>query len=131
MKYVCEKWGLQHLTERDRNANSIGSVLDFNGPLRTDVPISIPSPIPAPVPTPESAPSVLNHEQALLSFARYLDAATLHPKEEIENAYDRLKREYQGSLEDKIEVAKERFKHFLSGTKTHMKGITRDGSKQS
>lgn len=42
-------------------------------------------------------------------------------------ACERLQGEYQQDLDSKIEVAKERFHLFLQGTKTHMKGVFRDG----
>lgn len=81
-----------------------------------------------PFPVNSAAPSVTNHEQGLLSFARYLDAAMQHQGDAAVAAYQRLVREYQKGLDDKIEVAKERFQLFLQGTKTHMKGVLRDGA---
>ena len=129
LRYVCEKWDLAPLTERDKAAASIGSVLDLQGPLRTGTPASVKASIDQPVPVQEANPSVAGHEQGLLSFARYLDAAMEHTGDAAIDAYGRLVKEYQGGLADKIDVAKERFHMFLQGTKTHMKGIFRDGSK--
>lgn len=129
LRYLCEKWDLQPLTERDKQANSIGSVLDFSGPLRTGTPASVQASIQAPVPVQSDSPSVTNHEQGLLSFARYLDAAMEHTGDAAVAAYQRLEKEYQSDLESKIDVAKERFQMFLQGTKTHMRGILRGGAK--
>ena len=129
LRYVCEKWDLPPLTERDKHANSIGSVLDFDGPLRAGTPASVQASIANPVPVAGDSPSVTNHEQGLLSFARYLDAAMEHTGEAAIDAYGRLVKEYQGDLDAKIDVAKKRFHMFLQGTKTHMKGVFRDGSK--
>lgn len=129
LRCLCDKWILPPLTNRDKQANSIGSVIDFTGPLRADTPISVEASIAAPVPVGGNDPSVTNHEQGLLSFARYLDAAMEHTGDAAIDAYKRLEKEYQSGLDAKIEVAKERFHMFLQGTKTHMKGILRDGSK--
>ena len=131
LRYVCDKWELPYLTERDKRANSIGSVLDFMGPLRADTPPTVQAAIPAPVPADPASLSVTNHEQGLLSFARYLDAAMQHQGDAAVAAYHRLEREYQHDLDAKIEVAIERFHLFLQGTKTHMKGVLRDGTSDS
>ena len=104
-------------------------MLDLNGPLRAGTPTSVKASIGAPVPVQSDSSSVTNHEQGLLSFARYLDAAMVHKGDAAIAAYQRLEREYQSDLEDKIDVAKERFHMFLQGTKAHMKGVYRDGSK--
>ncbi len=128
LRYVEDKWGLTPLTARDAMANSIGSVLDFSGPLRADTPASVQASISAPVAAPTDSASLMNHEQGLLSFARYLDAAMVHnTAQSLANAVDRLQREYQRGLDAKIEVAKERFHLFLQGTITHMKGVRREG----
>jgi phospholipase C len=127
LKYVEEKWDLAPLTARDAQANSIGAVLDLTGPLRTDAPMSVQAATAAPVPVQSDTASLLNHEQGLLSFARYLDAATEHTGAGIVEAFGRLQKEYQQGLDAKIDVAKERFHLFLQGTITHMKGIARDG----
>lgn len=128
LRYIAEKWDLPPLTERDKHANSIGRVLDITGPLRAGTPASVQASIEQPVPVAADAPSVTNHEQGLLSFARYLDAAMQHEGQQAIDAYGRLVREYQQTLDAKIEVAKERFHLFLQGTKTHMKGVVRDSS---
>jgi phospholipase C len=129
LRYVCDKWDLPPLTERDKHATSIGSVLDFTGPLRAGTPAFVQASIRAPVPVQSESPSVTNHEQGLLSFARYLDAAMEHTGDAAIAAYQRLEKEYQSNLEAKIDVAKERFHMFLQGTKTHMRGVFRDGSR--
>ncbi len=128
LRYVCEKWDLPPLNARDAAANSIGTALDFTGPLRFDTPPSVEASIPSPVPVPVDSASVTNHEQGLLSFARYLDAAMNHEAAAAIAAYKRLQREYEAGLDAKIDVAKQRFSLFLKGTITHLKGITRDGS---
>jgi hypothetical protein len=115
LRYVCEKWDLSPLTERDKHATSIGSVLDFDGPLRAGTPASVEAAIETPVPVAGDSPSVTNHEQGLLSFARYLDAAMEHTGEAAIDGYGRLVKEYQGDLDAKIEVAKKRFHMFLPG----------------
>jgi phospholipase C len=129
LRYICEKWDLPPLTERDKQANSIGTALDFNEPLRAGTPASVQASIQKPTPVQSDSPSVTNHEQGLLSFARYLDAAMEHTGDAAIAAYQRLEKEYQKDLDAKIDVAKERFHLFLQGTKTHMKGVFRDGSK--
>lgn len=128
IRYLCEKWDLPPLTERDKKANSIGSVLDLSGPLRADVPPSVQASIQENVAVQSDAPSVLNHEQGLFSFARYLDAAMEHKGDAAIAAYQRVVKEYQSGLDAKIDVAKDRFHLFLQGTKTHMRGVLRDGS---
>ena len=67
------------------------------------------SSIQVPVPVQSNNPSVTNHEQGLLAFARYLDAAMEHTGDAAIVAYQRLEKEYQQDLEAKIDVAKERF----------------------
>jgi len=129
LRYVCDKWDLPPLTERDKHANSIGSVLDLTGPVRAGTPASVQASIQVPVPAQSDSPSVTNHEQGLFSFARYLDAAMEHTGDAAIAAYERVEKEYQSGLEGKIEVARERFHMFLQGTKTHLKGVFRDGSK--
>jgi phospholipase C len=128
LRYLSEKWDLPPLTERARTANSIGTVLDFTGPLLGGSPQTVTAAIAAPVPVRSNTPSVTNHEQGLLSFARYLDATMNHKGEAAIAAYVRLQREYEHGLEEKIDVAKERFALFLKGTITHLKGTTTDGS---
>lgn len=128
LRYVSDKWDLPPLTARDAAANSIGAVLDFNGPLRADTPTSVQASIPSPVPVANDTISVTNHEQGLLSFARYLDAAMDHKGDKAIAAYQRLQKEYQQGLDAKIDVAKERFHLFLQGTITHLKGTTRNGA---
>lgn len=127
IRYLCEKWDLPPLNARDAQANSIGSALDLSGPLRTDTPETVQAPIATPVPVPSNSASVTDHEQGLLSFARYLDAAMAHKDDEAIKAYERLQKEYQQGLDAKIEVAKERVHLFLQGTITHLKGVIRDG----
>ncbi len=127
LRYLCDKWDLEPLTERDKAANSIGAVLDFTGPLRSDTPISVAASISTPIAVPQDDPSVTNHEQGLLSFGRYLDAAMQHEGAAAVAAYQRLEKEYQQDLEAKIDVAKERFKIFLHGAVSHMRGVVRNG----
>ena|ERR1019366_2307315 len=127
LRYASDKWGLPPLTARDAAANSIANVLDFNSPPREDTRASVQASIAAPVPVANDSISVANHEQGLISFARYLDAAMDHKDEKAIEAYQRLQKEYQQGLEAKIDVAKERFHLFLQGTITHLKGVTRDG----
>lgn len=125
LRYVTDKWGLAPLTHRSANANSIGEVLNMNGPLRADTPDTVTASIQAPIPVDPTSSSVTNHEQGLLSFARYLDAWMDHKDAEAVNAYERLQREYQG-LDEKIVVAAERFKLFFSGKFHLKKGIKMD-----
>ena len=129
LRYVCDKWSLPALTARDAQANSIGSVLDFVGPLRADTPQSVQPSSTAPSPVPNDSTSVMNHEQGLLSFARYLDAAMVHTgADNTTKAFGRLQKEYQSGLDAKIDVAKERFGLFLKGTVSHMRNLQRDGA---
>lgn len=130
LRYVGDKWDLPPLTERDKGATSIGEVLKFTSGVRQDTPLSVKAVIDAPVPVQADNSSVTNHEQGLLSFARYLDAAMEHSGDKAVAAYNRLVKEYQHDLDAKIDVAKERFHLFLQGTKTHMKGIFRDGERR-
>lgn len=128
LRYASDKWGLPPLTARDAAANSIGAALDFNSPLRVDTPASVQASITAPVPVASDSVSVNNHEQGLISFGRYLDAAMDHQGDKAIEAYQRMQKEYQDGLDAKIDVAKERFNLFLQGTITHLKGITRNGA---
>ena len=131
LHYAEDKWGLPPLNQRDAAANSIAAALDFISPPRADTPTSVQASISAPVPVAGDSTSVANHEQGLLSFGRYLDAAMDHQGDQAIQAYQRLQKEYQDGLEAKIDVAKERFNLFLQGTKTHLKGITRDSTPTS
>lgn len=128
LRYIGDKWELPPLTERDKNAESIGSALDFGSSPRQDTPPTVQADIAVPVPVKADNPSVTNHEQGLLSFARYLDAAMEHTGDKAIAAYGRLRDEYQQGLEEKIAIAKERFHLFLQGTKTHMRGVYRDST---
>lgn len=127
LRYVEEKWDLPPLTERDKLAKSIGAELNLASAARTDTPLSVAAAISTPVPVQADALSVTNHEQGLLSFARYLDAAMEHEGDRAIEAYGRLVKEYQNDLDTKITVARERFHLFLQGTRTHMKGVFRTG----
>jgi phospholipase C len=126
LRYLSEKWDLAPLNARDAAAKSIGTALDFTGPLRADTPATVAASIAAPVPVALDNASVTDHEQGLMSFARYLDASMLHKGEAAIAAYGRLQQEYGEGLEAKIDVAKTRFSLFLKGTITHMRGLTRD-----
>jgi len=128
LHYAEDKWSRPPLNARDAAANSIAQALDFNSPPRADTPTSVQASITAPVPVAGDSTSVANHEQGLLSFGRYLDAAMDHQGDQAIQAYQRLQKEYQEGLEAKIDVAKQRFNLFLQGTKTHLKGITRDST---
>ncbi len=59
----------------------------------------------------EASESVSEHEQALISFARYLDATMIDS--DPEGFLARTKQEYL-SVGDKVAVAEQRFKAFLS-----------------
>ena len=115
LRYVSEKWGLAPLTKRSAGANSIGGALELAGPLRTDTPLTVQSSEQVYFPVPNDSHSVANHEQSLLSFARYLDAQMDHQGQAAVDAYQRLEAEYS-SLDAKVEVAVERFRLFLTGS---------------
>ena len=123
LRYVSDKWDLTPLTKRSAGANSIGSALDMTGPPRDDVPMTVQPSQQAYVKVPSDSPSVTNHQQALLSFSRYLDTWMHHEGEDAIDAYKRLESEYS-SLDSKIEVARQRFRLFLSGKAHEKKGIT-------
>lgn len=112
LRYVSDKWGLAPLTRRSAGANSIATMLDLSGPLRTGTPTSLQPSQQTNTPVPADSTSVANHEQNLLSFARYLDASLDHQGQNAIAAYQRLHSEYS-SLESKIDIAKQRFQLFL------------------
>lgn len=111
LKYVTDKWGLGGLTDRVANAKTFAG--NFRSELRNDseMPKQLVVPPLSPMST-EPSESVSEHEQALISFARFLDAKMIDS--DPQGFLDRSKREYV-SLDSKVAVAEERFKVFLSG----------------
>ena len=114
LRYVSDKWGLAPLTKRSVGANSIGAALDLTGTPRTDTPANLQPSQPTNTPVPAASSTVANHEQNLLSFARFLDASMDHQGQDAIDAFQRLKSEYS-SLDGKICVAVDRVKLFLEG----------------
>jgi phospholipase C len=110
LKYAIDKWGLQGLTARVASAQTFaGSFLPM---LRNDNEMPKQLVVPAGSPMPEQASeSVSEHEQALISFARYLDVTM--SAQDPAGFLARSQQEY-ASLDDKVGIAEERFKAFLS-----------------
>jgi hypothetical protein len=108
LKYAIDKWGLRDLTARVAAAKTFASSL-LSAP-RDDVPQRLDVPAITPMPA-QASESVSEHEQALISFARYLDVMT-SDKDPI-GFLARSKEEYE-SLGDKVGVAEQRFRAFLS-----------------
>ena len=107
LKYAIDKWELQGLTARVAGASTFSD--SFLPSLRNDTPGHIDEP--ATSATAQSSESVSEHEQALISFARYLDV--LMSDKDPEGFLARAKQEY-ASLDDKVQVAEQRFKAFLN-----------------
>lgn len=108
LKYAIDKWNLQGLTMRSDQANTFATNLSVLTRPREDTPDQLTAPPPTPTGVSES---VSEHEQALISFARYLDS-------QISDAdpagfLERTKQEYS-SLQDKVGIAEQRFKAFLA-----------------
>lgn len=109
LKYVIDKWTLRGLTDRVANAKTFADA--FLPALRKDD--DMPKQLDAPPVSPMAgtSESVSEHEQALISFARYLDA-TMSDTDPA-GFLARTKQEYE-SLGDKVGVAEQRFKAFLN-----------------
>ena len=110
LKYVIDKWGLQGLTDRVAKANTFAG--SFLPAMRNDddMPKQLVVPEESPMPA-EASESVSEHEQALISFARYLDASMIDS--DPQGFLDRTRQEYS-SIGDKVAVAEQRFKAFLT-----------------
>jgi hypothetical protein len=109
LKYAIDKWGLQGLTRRVAAAETFaGSLLSE---LRKDDDMPKQLALPAVTAMPGTSESVSEHEQALISFARYLDAKMIDS--DPAGFLARSKQEYE-SLDDKVKIAEERFGAFLS-----------------
>ena len=93
--------------------------------MRTDVPATVEPAVQNYTAVPGNSFSVLNHQQGLLSFSRYLDAWMNHQGQDAIEAYQRIQKEYSG-LDAKIDVAEQRFRMFLSGSAQRKKGIKID-----
>jgi hypothetical protein len=109
LKYVIDKWGLQGLTARVASANTFAN--NFLSSLRNDDDMPKQLVVPPVSPMPGTSESVSEHEQALISFARYLDV-TMSDKDPV-GFLARSKQEY-ASLGDKVGIAEQRFRAFLS-----------------
>lgn len=109
LKYVIDKWTLRGLTDRVASAKTFAD--KFLPALRKDDEMPKQLDVPAVSSMAGTSESVSEHEQALISFARYLDV-TMSDKDPI-GFLARSKEEYE-SLGDKVGVAEQRFKAFLS-----------------
>ena len=110
LKYAIDKWGLDGLTDRVAKAATFAG--SFLPEIRNgdDMPKQLVVPEVSPMPT-EASESVSEHEQALISFARYLDATMIDS--DPQGFLARTRQEYL-SVGDKVVVAEQRFKAFLS-----------------
>ncbi len=107
LKHAIDKWGLQSLTARVEKANTFAP--SFLPAPRDDTPLHLD--IPPTSPTPQGSESVSEHEQALISFAPYLDV--MMSDQDPGGFLARSKQEY-ASMGDKVGIAEQRFRTFLS-----------------
>jgi len=113
LKYAIDKWGLDGLTDRVAKAKTFAD--EFLTKMRKDddapnMPRQLVVPEVSLMPT-QASESVSEHEQALISFARYLDATMIDS--DPQGFLARTRQEYL-SVGDKVVVAEQRFKAFLS-----------------
>lgn len=107
LKYAIDKWELQALTARVAAANTFAT--SYLSQCRDDTPLHLdPPPI---SPTSQASESVNEHEQGLISFARYLDMRM--SDNDPGGFLARAKQEY-ASLDDKVAIAEQRFRILLS-----------------
>jgi hypothetical protein len=108
LKGTTSKTYIDHLTARVTAANTFASSL-VSAP-RDDTPQRLDIPAIAPMPA-QASESVSEHEQALISFARYLDVMT---SDKDPMGFLATSEEKYESLGDKVGVAEQRFRAFLS-----------------
>jgi phospholipase C len=116
LRYLAEKWGVDQLGNRTKNANSFGDLLTKLTSPRTDTPASVPLPaVPAAFLTgpPEPVLNELNENQrALYLFAEFLETK-MAAVESGEQFRERAFRAMAGP-NDAGDVAVERAQQFLS-----------------
>lgn len=120
LRYVCEKWGLDPLTARDRAAHNFDSAIRKTGKPRDDTPESVPIPMAMMMAgsEEEEAKEPLNaNQKALIAFSEYLER-------EIEESAGKPVRTMAMAAgpTSQAETAKERVKIFLEQQKAKPDG---------
>ena len=108
LKYAIDKWGLAGLTDRVANAKTFAGSFLSAPRMDDDMPRQLD--VPAGSLMPGTSESVSEHEQALISFARYLDV-TMSANDPA-GFLARTQQEYT-SIDNKVGIAEQRFKAFL------------------